>query len=374
MCWREKAKSALKREKIANVLQHLNVVKAVQNKLTYLKEERGAIFVLTALLLPIMFGCLGIAYDVGNVYIHKARLQNVTDAAALAGGRAYLESQKKTTGTKDNIDDDSDGHDSDNPFTYTIAGRSSRSSDGITYDSSRKHADADKAADDYIYNNIINLGETVHADKYSHYALKGVKKNPPHEGQEEDTYTEADEIFYRVGLYETVPLYFLPVITNKNVETVRAGSVVLVQPGRVIPGSGGGTTTITHPSIFDNLFTFSESLITSDNITSGGAISQNFIGDMVYTHQNGLADGDKNNTIYYDSATPGPAGDDDRVSTNFNHWYESKGGNGSTSTSKINDPIIDTSFDTKAYLEAFESKLKSYHLDVLTFQFTFKCF
>ena len=38
MCWREKAKSALKREKIANVLQHLNVVKAVQNKLTYLKE------------------------------------------------------------------------------------------------------------------------------------------------------------------------------------------------------------------------------------------------------------------------------------------------------------------------------------------------
>ena len=84
MCWREKAKSALKREKIANVLQHLNVVKAVQNKLTYLKEERGAIFVLTALLLPIMFGCLGIAYDVGNVYIHKARLQNVTDAAALA--------------------------------------------------------------------------------------------------------------------------------------------------------------------------------------------------------------------------------------------------------------------------------------------------
>ena len=235
MCWREKAKSALKREKIANVLQHLNVVKAVQNKLTYLKEERGAIFVLTALLLPIMFGCLGIAYDVGNVYIHKARLQNVTDAAALAGGRAYLESQKKTTGTKDNIDDDSDGHDSDNPFTYTIAGRSSRSSDGITYDSSRKHADADKAADDYIYNNIINLGETVHADKYSHYALKGVKKNPPHEGQEEDTYTEADEIFYRVGLYETVPLYFLPVITNKNVETVRAGSVVWCNRGGLFP-------------------------------------------------------------------------------------------------------------------------------------------
>ena len=131
------------------------VLEQVKN-ISCIQKERGAIFVLTALLLPIMFGCLGIAYDVGNVYMHKARLQNVTDAAALAGGRAYLDSQKKTTGTKDAIDDDSNGHDSDNPFTYTIAGRSNRSADGITYDnSSRKHAEADKAADDFIYNNIV---------------------------------------------------------------------------------------------------------------------------------------------------------------------------------------------------------------------------
>jgi len=42
----------------------------------FLKQERGAIFVLTALLLPLMFGFLGFAYDVGNLYMHKARLQN----------------------------------------------------------------------------------------------------------------------------------------------------------------------------------------------------------------------------------------------------------------------------------------------------------
>lgn len=359
MCWREKAKSALKREKIANVLQHLNVVKAVQNKLTYLKEERGAIFVLTALLLPIMFGCLGIAYDVGNVYIHKARLQNVTDAAALAGGRAYLESQKKTTGTKDNIDDDSDGHDSDNPFTYTIAGRSSRSSDGITYDSSRKHADADKAADDYIYNNIINLGETVHADKYSHYALKGVKKNPPHEGQEEDTYTEADEIFYRVGLYETVPLYFLSVITSKNVETVRAGSVVVVEPGGTVSVEGGLKIDTTNTfSMFDNLFTYSSSFYTERANTNDGTIYSSFTGDIVYTHLNSLSeDGTPSNSTFYEAQT-----DDGGTDTHqYNHLYQTTG--------VINDPQINTFYDTMAYMDAFRSKLGSPHIDVKAQEF-----
>jgi len=326
-------------------------------KINCIQKERGAIFVLTALLLPIMFGCLGIAYDVGNIYIHKARLQNVTDAAALAGGRAYLESQAKTTGTKDSIDDNTSGK---AEKTYTIGGSQTLSGN---------HQDADKAADDYIYKNIINLGETVKSDKYSHYALRGLKKNAVEEGQESanPTYnnTEATEIFYRIGLYETVPLYFLPVITDKNKEIVRAGSVVVVQPGTttVIPGSGGGSSTITHTSIFDNLFTFSETLFTRNNIDSDGTIHQSFFGDMVYTHRNSLTDGDPTG-IFYESSTPGPAGDDDATNTNQNHWYEQMGGTGSSSTVPINDPIIDTTFDTKAYIESFRKKLNGPHVDV----------
>ena len=53
----------------------------------YLKQEKGAVFVLTAILLPMLFGFMGIAYDVGNLYSHKAKLQNTADAAALAGAR-----------------------------------------------------------------------------------------------------------------------------------------------------------------------------------------------------------------------------------------------------------------------------------------------
>lgn len=353
MCWREKAKSALKRENIANMLQHLNVVKSMQHNLKYLKEERGAIFVLTALLLPIMFGCLGIAYDVGNIYIHKARLQNVTDAAALAGGRAYLESQKKTTGTIDNIDENDAGHNSDNPFTYTIAGRSNRSVDGITYDSTRKHADADKAADDYIYNNIINLGETVHADKYSHYALRGLKKNAVEAGQEsaDPTYnnTEATEIFYRIGLYETVPLYFLPVITDKNKEIVRAGSVVLVQPGKTTVIPDGEETTTTSYSIFDNLFTYSDefhSVTGSDNTEARMA----FIGDMVYTH------GSNTHDNYYTYSDVGLV----------KHLYTSRGTFSENDNLKINDATIDTTFNTLDYLGALTTeKLKQPHVSLL---------
>lgn len=346
---------------IRNILEKLKIINRIQ-------KERGAIFVLTALLLPIMFGCLGIAYDVGNVYIHKARLQNVTDAAALAGGRAYLQSQAKTTGTKDNIDDNSDGHDSDNPFTYTIAGRSNRSADGITYGSSRKHADADKAADDYIYNNIINLGETVRADKFSHYALKGVKKNAPVEGQEEDTYTATDEIFYRVGLYETVPLYFLSVITNKNVETVRAGSVVLVQPGRVIPGSGGGTTTVTNPSIFDNLFTYSE-YFDSGLANENNKVNATYVGDMVFTYGNGSS----STSVFYNidkiinnstQSVDHLFSDDTDASEYLPSMRENPSGTSASSWAKINDPIIDTYYKTTTYVSAFESKLNATHIDV----------
>ena len=71
-------------------------------KMNYLKQERGSILVLSVILLPILFAFLGFGYDFGNIYMHKSRLQNVADAAALAGARAYLDSQ--ATENKDAVD------------------------------------------------------------------------------------------------------------------------------------------------------------------------------------------------------------------------------------------------------------------------------
>ena len=233
-----------------------------------LREERGAIFVLTALMLPVIFGFMGIAYDVGNVYVHKSRLQNVADAAALAGARAYLDSQNKTEGPKDSVDTSTS---TDKSTTYEVGGGSKNR--GVP------HADADTAADEYIYKNMRNLGNKVGADRYSHYALNSAGDNP--------------KTFYRIGLYEDVPLYFLPVVLkNKTKQTVRAGAVALVEPGtpKVIPGSGGTPST---SSLFDDLFVVNSKLTVSRGIVSNpdynalasglSKIVKTFDDEMVFT-------------------------------------------------------------------------------------------
>ena len=302
----------------------------------FIKQERGAIFVLTALLLPIMFGCLGIAYDVGTLYMHKARLQNMADAAALAGGRAYLQSQSKTEGAPDSVDGTMDYRSKEITNCAYKTGRSMTvkyeygTQSSINRGNTTKHKDADDAADAYIYANIVNLGSTVYADKYSHFALN---------------YGSADsQIFYRIGLYETVPLRFLPVITDKNSETVRAGAIAFVQP----KSTTGGSITINPTSsfsIFDNLFTYSEVFHThhtSDNDTQ--AVITTFDGDMVYTHENNA----ESRFFDYD-------GDYNKVS----HLYRSSG---TISNTQINDAVINTFFDTTVYVQVFREKLNSPHL------------
>ena len=330
MTWQEK------------ILEKIKIIKC-------LKRERGSILVLTALLLPILFGCLGIAYDVGNIYIHKARLQNVTDAAALAGGRAYLQSQKKTTGTKDTYDNYTNGNITDEE--YVIGGSKTRSG---------YHPDADNAADVYIYNNIINLGNKVYSDKFSHYALPGYKKVG-------EDYVNADEIFYRIGLYEQVPLYFLSVITNKNVETVRAGSVVVVVPEKtettIIPGGGGGSYTVKNPSIFDNLYTYSEYFdpgLSNDN----NQIRSTFNGNMVFTY----GDGESNQENFYDiyRIIHEHTQSVDHLFTNLMTNADISDIRDNASTAKwsgVNDPVINTYFKTTDYVEAFRSKLNEPHVN-----------
>lgn len=310
------------------VLEKINVINCI-------KKERGAIFVLTALLLPIMFGCLGIAYDVGTLYMHKARLQNVADAAALAGGRAYLQSQTKPSG-QDSVDGTMDYRSKDIANCTYKGGRSMT----VKYEYGKKttidrgnttqHPDADAAADNYIYNNIVNLGNTVYADKYSHFALN---------------YGNAtSKIFYRIGLYETVPLRFLPLITDKYSETVRAGAIAYVEPGMTFPG--GDETTTTSYSIFDNLFTYSDEFHSVTATDNDGA-RMAFIGDIVYTH------GSNTHDNYYTYS------DVDLVE----HLYENKG---VTSGNKINDATIDTTFNTLDYLEALTTeKLKQTHVSLL---------
>lgn len=308
-------------------------------RMNYFKQERGSILVLTVILLPIMFAFLGFGYDFGNIYMHKARLQNVADAAALAGARAYLDSQ--ATDNKDEVDgtvDRANGKllaDStaaypegrNTPDIYSIADNTQTKNRDYS-----KHKAADKAADNYIYKNIVNLGSTVYSDKWSHYAINSDNAAP--------------KTFYRVGLYEEVPLYFLPIIKSvKSPQIVRAGAIALVEKGTPVAGEGITIDPNSTFSIFDNLFTYREVFHThhtSDNDSQ--TVITTFDGDMVYTNE------DDADSRFYDYD-----GDYGKVS----HLYKSSG---TISNTQINDAVINTFFDTTAYIQVFRDKLNGSHI------------
>lgn len=50
-----------------------------------LKEQRGAFMVFFAILVPLFIGMIGFAVDAGFIYMQKAKMQDIADAAALAG-------------------------------------------------------------------------------------------------------------------------------------------------------------------------------------------------------------------------------------------------------------------------------------------------
>lgn len=59
--------------------------------LSCIKNERGAYMVFFAILIPILFGCAGLAVDLGNAFARHARLQKAADAAVLAASYVYDE-------------------------------------------------------------------------------------------------------------------------------------------------------------------------------------------------------------------------------------------------------------------------------------------
>lgn len=214
------------------LFKEMRKIKTWMNKRTLrtLRQEHGAVFVLTAILLPVLCGFMGIAYDVGNLYMHKAKLQNVTDAAALAGGAVFKErSDQKTdekSGTRINL-------------------------------IPNNHKLADDAATTFIDKNKIDLGSNIVIDELS--ALPGSKSTVPSDN--DNVTIEKQNIYYRVIASDTVPLYFLPVImSNTHDQLVRTASVALVETTTRTTTSGGGGSSDQNKTILDNLFTFSGNL------------------------------------------------------------------------------------------------------------------
>ena len=59
-----------------------------------LRDERGAVLVMAAVMIPVFLLLTALVVDVGNWYTHKRQLQNRADAAAFAAGVEYAKNWK----------------------------------------------------------------------------------------------------------------------------------------------------------------------------------------------------------------------------------------------------------------------------------------
>ena len=291
-------------------LKHLKIWKT-------LRWECGSILIFTAVAIPIFLGLMGIGYDVGNLYMHKARLQNIADAAALAGARAFADSQAydDVTKVRDKVDQKITISSYKPSVTYSVNDNASERIKNHGTESS-PHPNADEEADKYIYNNLANLGTNVSTDLYSHYALLSKEIHP--------------RTFYRVGLTEEVDLHFLPIIRGiGKTQSVGVEAIVLLSEdkGQEIPAT-----------IFSNLFTYTGNLYVenSNKIKSNKNVIQTvFDGQMYYT-------GDSDNASNYFT-----------IKDPLQNLYST------TDINKTNNPKIhSTAINLNEYMPFFNEKLQ----------------
>ena len=64
--------------------------------------ERGVVMVFYAILLPLLFGFMGLSLDAGLAYVEKGKAQDIAVAAALAGA-AHLSDEDRDTTVKDAV-------------------------------------------------------------------------------------------------------------------------------------------------------------------------------------------------------------------------------------------------------------------------------
>jgi len=191
-------------------------------------REKGAIIVLTALLLPMMMLCLALAIDLGNLYSHKTRLQNAADAAALAGARAYAASEEENT----------------------------------TADTVTSHPYADAEAERYIEADA-ELKNLPNAEIVPQFEAVEVEDD--------------NAVYYGVKLQETVPLYFLRII-GKTEQEVSADSIAAIAWSVAEENTSGDELFIVK-SHFDAV----NAISSPDNVKTAGQISTTFDGNIVVT-------------------------------------------------------------------------------------------
>ncbi len=193
-------------DKFLEKLKTIQYLKSLQK----LRNQHGAVFALTALLLPVLFGFMGLGYDVGNLYLHKARLQDTADAASLAGARGYVNELKKGSSTG-------------------VISLPTGSNDTLT---KRNNAIAalKTNADNYIANNNPVFQDKLQNDNRTEKFYSIGKELTSSDKKNSTEY-------FRVVLSEPVQLYFLPVIGIKSSADVSVYATTKLSDNEIVEGN-----------------------------------------------------------------------------------------------------------------------------------------
>lgn len=218
----------------------------IKSLLKKIKNEQGIFITMTAVMIPIIFGCAGLAYDVGNLYVNKGRLQNIADSAAYAGAEVYRDiATGKLTGsvTVDNKDNDV----SDTAYTPYDTSASAESPSNFA---TSNHTSADQEAWHYIKQNYKNRTISLNGP----FALNGNISVATSEGA-----SEINGVYYRVRLKDEIPLHFISLVPGiGNSQEVVAESIVAFSTDTGTAAQTISKSTTEYIKAFDNLFTYND--------------------------------------------------------------------------------------------------------------------
>lgn len=168
-------------------------------------NQKGTLQVLTAIMLPLLLASMGIAVDLGRLYAEKAKLQNLADAAVLAGLAEIKKEQYYEEGSGKLASRIPVGTLSDNTIAE-IRGK------------------ANTAADEYL---LKNSGEEHF--QIGHEGTKATMYRLKNSDPTSTTYT----YYYEIIVRKDYPLYFARIVYPDDM-TVRAGAVCkfdITEPG-----------------------------------------------------------------------------------------------------------------------------------------------
>ena len=188
------------------------------------KKQKGAVTIITAVMLPVVLAFTGIAVDIGRLYVEKAKLQNLADAAATSA----LVEMRKTNLVDKNIGKTMKYKIGSGTLTTTIPiGALSDNSDVIV----AIRDDVNAAAYDYLTKNghLGTFNDSKSKVETVFYTTK--TSNPVVVTDDARTYNE--RYYYEVILSKEFPVFFARIIHPKDVR-VRAGAVCMIDIEEII--------------------------------------------------------------------------------------------------------------------------------------------